>query len=335
MLTVESQVLERHLAQLKGKSLLFAGAIRDQFPAQLQKQPSQAQIDVWSWYFDYVNQMPFKVNFELDYQPKAQLIIFYWGKNKQENQMQLLQLLSHCEQDQQVLIVGENRAGVKSAETFLQQYGDIGKIDSARRCSLYHFQLKQIPSFDLASYWKSYPYSSSKGLTIFSLPGVFSANELDQGTDLLLSSFEQPIQGKVLDIGCGAGIIGAYLKQNNPNIELTMVDIHQLALQSSQKTLAENQLAGEVLASDVFSELSQRKFNLIVSNPPFHDGIDTAYDAVNQLISQAKLHLHKGGELRIVANHHLPYPDLLDQHFGSHKVLVKSNKFKVYSVIAR
>ena len=104
-----------------------------------------------------------------------------------------------------------------------------------------------------------------------------------------------------------------------------------MALESAQRTLRENQLQGTVLASDVFSHV-EGKFDLIISNPPFHDGIDTAYTAVNELIKQAKWHLKSGGELRIVANAFLPYADWLDQHFGGHEVLAKNNKFKVYSV---
>lgn len=50
MISVESQVLQRHLAFFEGKSVLFAGGIRDDFPSQL----TQArEISVWSWYFDY------------------------------------------------------------------------------------------------------------------------------------------------------------------------------------------------------------------------------------------------------------------------------------------
>jgi 16S rRNA (guanine1207-N2)-methyltransferase len=171
-----------------------------------------------------------------------------------------------------------------------------------------------------------------QALDIFALPAVFSSAELDGGTKLLLSTFHKAdgVKGKVLDLGCGAGVIGASLKQLFPKIKLTMSDIHAMAIESSKRTLAANQLDGDVLASDVFSHIDGR-FDLIVSNPPFHDGIDTAYRAVQELISSAKNHLNKGGELRIVANAFLPYPDLLDQAFGKHDVLAQTGKFKVYS----
>ena len=165
------------------------------------------------------------------------------------------------------------------------------------------------------------------------MPGVFSAGELDHGTALLLSTLTQKVQGRVLDLGCGAGVIGSYLKQQNPRIELVMSDIHAMALASAERTLRENDLSGEVIASDVFSDL-QGKFNLIISNPPFHDGIDTAYRAVQELVAQAKWFLVQGGELRIVANSFLPYPELLEQAFGAYDVLAKTNKFKVYTVRA-
>ena len=160
---------------------------------------------------------------------------------------------------------------------------------------------------------------------------MFSAAALDDGTALLLQTLDHLPQGDILDVGCGAGVIGATIKQKKPQANLWMSDIHALALASTRKTLAENGLQAEVLASDVFSEISV-KFDLIISNPPFHDGLDTAYRAVNELIAQAKWHLRPGGELRLVANRHLAYADLLAQHFGHFEVLAQNNQFKVYSV---
>ena len=329
MITVESEVLERHLSLFENKSVLLFGDVRDRFADTLKS--SATDVTIFSSYFDFARQYA-DVDFGLNCQHQADLAVFYWTKNKQECQFQLLQWLSTTQVGQQLLVIGENRSGVRSVETMLLPFGEIAKIDSARRCGLYHFELNSVPIFDCKKFWKSYRLQE---LNVFALPAVFSSAELDNGSKLLLNTFEQEqqIKGKVLDLGCGAGVIGGYLKQHFPAIELTMSDIHAMAIESSQRTLAENQLEGKVIASDVFSHIDER-FDLIVSNPPFHDGIDTAYRAVQELIAQSKQHLNKGGELRIVANAFLPYPDLLDQAFGSHQVIAKSTKFKVYSVIA-
>lgn len=331
MISLESQVLERHLPLFAQKSVLFAGGINDHFPQQIQSQAKQ--VSVWSWYFDYAKDLieQSAVDFSVEYTPSADLIVYYWTKNKQEVHFQLMQLLAKSKPNQEMLIIGENRCGVRSVEKLLEPYGDIAKIDSARRCGLYHFSLKKIPHFETNLYWKTYQHPLLEAVTVCSLPGVFSANELDAGTALLLSTLDHPIRGSVLDLGCGAGVVGSYIKKHNPSAIVTMSDIHAMALVSAKRTLEENQLQGEVIASDVFSHISG-KFDLIISNPPFHDGIDTAYRAVRTLIEQAKWHLKPGGELRIVANAFLPYPDLLDQYFGEHQVLAKTNKFKVYSV---
>ena len=332
MICAESEVLERHLDFLTGKSLLLTGAVNDEFLSDLRRQGFN--VHAWSWYFDYANRENQKyqsaVDFSLEFQRQADLILFYWTKNKQECHFQLMQMLAKSPVGQEILIVGENRSGVRSAENRLADFGDIHKIDSARRCSLYHFQLKNPPHFELNFFWKSYQSPQLADVTVYALPGVFSAAELDGGTALLLSTLKN-VSGDVLDIGCGAGVIGSYIQKQYPKTKLVMTDIHAMALESAQRTLRENQLQGTVLASDVFSHV-EGKFDLIISNPPFHDGIDTAYTAVNELIKQAKWHLKTGGELRIVANAFLPYADWLDQHFGSHEVLAKNNKFKVYSV---
>ncbi|QGM81026.1 16S rRNA (guanine(1207)-N(2))-methyltransferase RsmC [Otariodibacter oris] len=326
MLSPESEVLERHLALFEKKNILLFGYIKDHFAEEIRKQSQN--VTVFSSYFDYVNQYD-KAKFGLLCEDSADLAVFYWTKNKQECQFQLLQWLSNAPIGQEMLIIGENRSGVRSVEKMLEPFGDIAKIDSARRCGLYHFSLQTQPDFNYNSFWKSYRLQS---LNVFALPAVFSSAELDSGSQLLLSTFDKAdrLKGKVLDLGCGAGVIGGFLKQQFPKIKLTMSDVHAMAIESSKRTLAENELEGHVIASDVFSHIPER-FDLIVSNPPFHDGVDTAYRAVESLILQAKQHLSKGGELRIVANAFLPYPDLLDHAFGSHTLLAKSNKFKVYS----
>lgn len=72
---------------------------------------------------------------------------------------------------------------------------------------------------------------------------------------------------------------------------------------------------------------------MIISNPPFHDGLQTSLEAAQALIRGAVRHLNSGGELRIVANAFLPYPQVLDETFGFHEVIAQTGRFKVYRTI--
>ncbi len=87
-----------------------------------------------------------------------------------------------------------------------------------------------------------------------------------------------------------------------------------------------------MFASNVFSEVNGR-FDMIISNPPFHDGLQTSLEAAQALIRGAVRHLNSGGELRIVANAFLPYPQVLDETFGFHEVIAQTGRFKVYRTI--
>ena len=153
MISLESQVLERHLSFFNGKSVLFAGGISDNFPQTLASKCQSIQI--WSCYFDYARTQS-AVNFSVEFQGQADLIVYYWTKNKQEVNFQLLQLLAQAPIDQEILIIGENRCGVRSVEKTLELYGEIAKIDSVRRCGLYHFSLQNKPHFELKNFWKTY-----------------------------------------------------------------------------------------------------------------------------------------------------------------------------------
>ena len=145
MICAESEVLERHLDFLTGKSLLLTGAVNDEFLSDLRRQGFN--VHAWSWYFDDANRENQKyqsaVDFSLEFQRQADLILFYWTKNKQECHFQLMQMLAKSPVGQEILIVGENRSGVRSAENRLADFGDIHKIDSARRCSIVVVHVKK------------------------------------------------------------------------------------------------------------------------------------------------------------------------------------------------
>lgn len=136
----------------------------------------------------------------------------------------------------------------------------------------------------------------------------------------------------MLDVGCGAGVLSAVLASHSPKVRLSLCDVGASAVEASRATTAVNGFEGEVFASNVFSDVTGR-FDMIISNPPFHDGMQTSLEAAQQLIRGAVKHLNSGGELRIVANAFLPYPQVLDDTFGFHEVIAQTGRFKVYKTV--
>ncbi|EME2118757.1 16S rRNA (guanine(1207)-N(2))-methyltransferase RsmC [Cronobacter sakazakii] len=328
-----SEVLLRHSDDFTESRVLFAGDMQDDLPARFDTAQSRAhtqQFHHWQ-----VLSKPMGDNARYGLVADAEIVadsdtlIYYWPKNKPEAQFQLMNLLSLLPVGTDVFVVGENRSGVRSAEAMLEAYCPLNKVDSARRCGLYHGRLEKQPEFNADGWWGEYQVDD---LTIKTLPGVFSRDGLDVGSDLLLSTLSPHTKGKVLDVGCGAGVLAAVLASHSPKVRLTLCDVSVPAVEASRATLAANGFEGEVVASNVFSEIKGR-FDMIISNPPFHDGMETSFEAAQTLIRSAVRHLNIGGELRIVANAFLPYPNVLDETFGNHEVLAQTGRFKVYRAV--
>ncbi|EOC0588202.1 16S rRNA (guanine(1207)-N(2))-methyltransferase RsmC [Cronobacter sakazakii] len=328
-----SEVLLRHSDDFTESRVLFAGDMQDDLPARFDTAQSRAhtqQFHHWQ-----VLSKPMGDNARYGLVADAEIVadsdtlIYYWPKNKSEAQFQLMNLLSLLPVGTDVFVVGENRSGVRSAEAMLEAYCPLNKVDSARRCGLYHGRLEKQPEFNADGWWGEYQVDD---LTIKTLPGVFSRDGLDVGSDLLLSTLSPHTKGKVLDVGCGAGVLAAVLASHSPKVRLTLCDVSAPAVEASRATLAANGFEGEVVASNVFSEIKGR-FDMIISNPPFHDGMETSFEAAQTLIRSAVRHLNIGGELRIVANAFLPYPNVLDETFGNHEVLAQTGRFKVYRAV--
>lgn len=335
--TPASQVIERHQTFFNDKNVIIAGDIQDSYPTVLSAKQVKIHCTQFHTYLRLKNSHRAQISFSL--LPEAEFyvgmdtLIYYWPKTKSEAQFQLSYLLHNMPKGSDIFIVGENRTGVKSVEALLADFGTIQKIDSARRCGLYHFQAESRLAFELSQWWLTYHLTiDNHDIEVKSLPGVFSQKGLDAGSELLLNALlerQDIVKGQVLDVGCGSGILSTVIGKLNPDVDLTLSDVSSAALASSNATLAANQLKGTVVASDVFSNLTD-KYHLIISNPPFHDGKETSYTTVNTLIKEAKKHLKLNGYLCIVANSFLPYQAILDETFKSVELIAQTTKFKVY-----
>lgn len=103
-------------------------------------------------------------------------------------------------------------------------------------------------------------------------PGVFSADRIDQGTNVLLRHApEPPATGTFLDLGCGWGPIALTLGLLAPDAQVWGVDVNERALELARDNAASLHLANVRVghAEDVPARAS---FDLIWSNPPIRVG---------------------------------------------------------------
>ncbi|MCO7244750.1 methyltransferase [Halomonas sp. Mc5H-6] len=258
-------------------------------------------------------------------------VVLLWPKAHQLGIWWLEWLCEGLPADTPIEIVGEHNGGIKRVPKVLAERGmECDKLDNARRCSLFATRTVKRASGD--DVWTRF---DALGLTLISHPGVFGHGKVDEGTRLLLDVLDgelpsRPLSAplRVLDMGCGDGIISAWLAHRGHQV--TAVDVSAFAVESTLRTLRVNGLEGRVLQSDVFSALQGERFDLIVSNPPFHQERDVSYGPSQRLIRQAPAHLTSGGRLMLVANAFLPYPDLLQSAFEQFQTLADNRRFRVY-----
>ncbi|PAU76630.1 class I SAM-dependent methyltransferase [Halomonas salipaludis] len=255
--------------------------------------------------------------------------VLFWPKSHALGEWWLLALCQQLPAGTPLQVVGENNGGVKRALKVLAALGlGCRKRDSARRCTLFETRLGAV-SLDPELAWQRF---EAAGLTLVSHPGVFGHGKLDDGTRLLLEVLErQPDWAgqRVLDVGCGDGILSAWLASRGAAV--CAVDISAFAVEAARRTLAANQQIGEVIGSDVYAALpAEVCFDAIVSNPPFHQERDIDYGPAARLIGEAPARLTAGGSLTLVANAFLPYPALLERAFGGFEILADDRRFRVY-----
>lgn len=323
-----SEVLLRQAELFQGP-LLLAGLPADDLLGQL------PQANGWAWhagdqalldgrfagrshYGVTVPDVPFEA--AVLFLPKSRELTAY-----------LLNALAARLAGRELYVVGEKRGGIEGAAKQLRAFGKPRKLDSARHCQLWQVTVEEVPqALPLESLAERFELALEDGpLQVVSLPGVFSHGRLDRGTALLLQHLDALPVGHVLDFGCGAGVLGATVKRRYPQSHVTLLDVDAFAVASSRLTLAANGLEGEVISGDGI-DAAPKGLALILSNPPFHTGVHTDYQASEDLLRKSSEHLEKGGEMRLVANSFLRYQPLIEGALGNCRVRAETDGFRIY-----
>jgi 16S rRNA (guanine1207-N2)-methyltransferase len=166
-------------------------------------------------------------------------------------------------------------------------------------------------------------------LKIFSRPGVFSWDHVDEATQILADHIDIQAHASVLDLGCGSGPLGVVAAMLGAG-QVTFVDADVEAVRSATKTAQHAGLKNfRAMPSDVASAVLDERFDAVVTNPPFHVGKQTELSVPMQFIEESYEVLSPGGRLFLVANRTLPYETPIKHRFGNVSMIHDGRRFKV------
>ncbi|WP_445773182.1 methyltransferase [Shewanella sp.] len=176
------------------------------------------------------------------------------------------------------------------------------------------------------------------GLNITNLANVFAANKLDIGARFMLDNMPKGDFSQIVDLGCGNGILGLHAKQCYPQAHIHFVDDSDMAIASAQYNWQHNALdnpdfkapQGHFYWDDCLTHLPDHiSPDLILCNPPFHQGEAITDHIAWQMFVDAYKRLKTGGILHIVGNRHLAYHIKVKRIFNNCTTIASNGKFVI------
>ncbi len=168
--------------------------------------------------------------------------------------------------------------------------------------------------------------------TIINHANVFSQASLDIGSRFFLAHLPKDIgQKRVIDLGCGNGVVGLVAAQYNPEAELLFVDESYMAVNSAKANFkaAFPARKAQFEVMDSLTKVAKASSDIILNNPPFHQNSAVSGHIAWQMFRQSLEVLRGGGELWVIGNRHLGYHIRLKKLFGNCKVVSTNKKFVI------
>ncbi|MEU6551519.1 methyltransferase [Streptomyces sp. NPDC046915] len=179
---------------------------------------------------------------------------------------------------------------------------------------------------------------AASGRTVVNHAGVFCADRLDIGTRFFL----QHLPGadgprRVVDLGCGNGVVGTAVALADPATEVLFVDESYQAVASAEATYKANGVPGqaEFRVGDGLAGVAPGSVDVVLNNPPFHSHQATTDATARRMFTGALRALRPGGELWVIGNRHLGYHVQLRRLFGNSRLIASDPKFVVLKAVKR
>lgn len=166
-------------------------------------------------------------------------------------------------------------------------------------------------------------------------PGMFSHGHVDPGSELLANHISCEKVARVADFCAGWGYLSAKLAERCRDAsQLHLYEADHASLEAARQNVSASQKRELAFFwQDLLREPVANRYDLIVMNPPFHQGRMAEPDIGRRLIQVSAGALVTRGELLMVANRNLPYEEELGSHFSRFEQLAADNGYKVLRAV--
>ena len=150
-------------------------------------------------------------------------------------------------------------------------------------------------------------------LEIETTEGLFSPRGADTGTLSMVSAVELESGQKLLDLGCGAGLVGIAAAKVLGEENVWMTDVDPAAVRCAAENAKRNGVENvHLCCGDALDAVDASGFDWILSNPPYHADFSVAKKFIEKGFNRLKL----GGKLVMVVKRELWYRNKLTAIFG-------------------
>lgn len=150
-------------------------------------------------------------------------------------------------------------------------------------------------------------------LEIETTEGLFSPRGADAGTLSMISAVELKSGQKLLDLGCGAGLVGIAAAKVLGEENVWMTDVDPAAVRCAAENAKRNGVENvHLCCGDALDAVDASGFDWILSNPPYHADFSVAKKFIEKGFNRLKL----GGKLVMVVKRELWYRNKLTAIFG-------------------
>jgi len=253
-------------------------------------------------------------------------------KAKDEFQMSLHAAAASLKVGARLWVYGAGDEGVRSAGLSLGPlFVEVTTVSTGGRCRVLGAVRSSVLTGlkgTLADWAKIIPVTMLDTLRGWiSYPGVFAHGKVDSGTRALIEVLSSlPGRGRVLDFACGSGLIGATVVSRNPSASVEFLDADAVAL----KAVIQNVSDADVILSDGYTGVRGHSYDMIVSNPPYHEGKAESRRILERLLTGAPHHLKPGGALFFVTQRRQRVASLLASTFPVTESVLDRGAYRVW-----